>query len=88
MLSAADTEDSGAQPSSERRTVLFSHLRSWAGLHEIITALNNEAEIKWMMQTEVAGSNRIRILERLYSRYCVLRKERERRGLSEGKLPF
>ena len=40
------------------------------------------------MLAEQAGKNRIRILERLLSRYNKLRLERERRELSKAQLPF
>ena len=72
---------------TDRQKTLLSNLRSWATLHVVITTVDDEAELIWMMQAELVGQNRIRILERIHSRYCVLRRERERRELSEGKLP-
>lgn len=72
---------------TDRQKSLLSDLRSWATLHQIITGIDSEDELVWMMQAEHTGQNRIRVLERIHSRYCVLRRERERRELSEGKLP-
>ena len=82
------TREGAAQITVERQNSLLSDLRSWATLHQIIVEINSEQELRWLMHAEQAGQNRIRILERIYSRYCVLRKERERRELAEGKLPF
>lgn len=73
---------------SDRQSQLLTDLRSWATLQEIITDLSDEQELKWLMQAEQNGQNRIRVLNRLYSRFCVVRKERELRDISEGKLPF
>ena len=72
---------------TDRQKTLLSDLRSWATLHVVITSIDSEEELIWMMHAEIAGQNRIRVLERIHSRYCVLRRERERRELSEGKLP-
>lgn len=73
---------------SDRQRMLLNDLRSWATLQEHITTIDSEDEAKWLMQAEQAGKNRIRILERLHSRYNKLRLERERRELSNGTLPF
>lgn len=90
MNTAAAQSDGGIQAVAgltDRQKTLLSNLRSWATLHVVITTVDDEAELIWMMQAELVGQNRIRILERIHSRYCVLRRERERRELSEGKLP-
>ncbi len=84
----SDVSTDVAQLTPERQNALLSDLNSWATLHQVIVEINSENELKWMMKAEQIGKNRIRILERIYSRYCVIRKERERRELSEGKLPF
>ena len=73
---------------TERQRLLLTDLRSWATLQPHITSLNTEEECQWLMFAEQRGKNRIRILERLLSRYNKLRLERERRELSKGKLPF
>ena len=73
---------------TERQQMLLSNLRSWATLQPHITTIGSEDEAKWLMCAEQAGKNRIRILERLLSRYNKLRLERERRELSKGQLPF
>lgn len=73
---------------SDRQRMLLNDLRSWATLQEHITTIDSEEEAKWLMNAEKAGKNRIRILERLHSRYNKLRLERERRELSNGTLPF
>lgn len=74
--------------STERQLMLLNDLRSWATLQAHITTIDSEDEAKWLMRAEQAGKNRIRILERLHSRYNKLRLERERRELSKGMLPF
>ena len=71
-----------------RQKTLLTDLRSWATLQPHITTIDVEDEAKWLMLAEQAGKNRIRILERLLSRYNRLRLERERRELAKGKLPF
>ena len=89
-MTAVALHSDGSQPEmglTDRQKSLLSDLRSWATLHVVITSIDSEEELTWMMQAEQVGQNRIRVLERLHSRYCVLRRERERRELSEGKLP-
>ena len=71
-----------------RQSELLGAVRSWATLQPYITTIDDEQEAKWLMLAEQAGKNRIRILERLLSRYNKLRLERERRELSKGVLPF
>ena len=72
---------------TDRQQELLRDLKSWATLQEIITKLDDENEIKWLMEAEQKGQNRLRVITRLYSRMCVLRKEREIRQLGEGVLP-
>lgn len=73
---------------TNRQRILLNDLKSWATLQPQITTIDSEDEARWLMVAEQAGKNRIRILERLHSRYNKLRLERERRELSKGKLPF
>lgn len=73
---------------TERQSLLLNDLRSWATLQPHITTIDSEYEAQWLMRAEQSGKNRIRILERLLSRYNKLRLERERRDLARGKLPF
>lgn len=73
---------------SPRQLQLLDILKSWATVQEVIANLDDEYELQWLMQAELNGSNRLRLLNRLYSRYSVLRKGREIRELGEGKLPF
>ena len=72
----------------DRQTGMLGSLNSWATLHPILNTLNSEEDVQFLMKAELNNKNRIRILDRLYSRYNVLRRERERRELSDGKLPF
>ena len=67
---------------------MLSDLNSWATLQNLLPKLATEKDVEFLMKAEQQNKNRIRILERLYSRYSVLRKERERRELSIGRLPF
>lgn len=73
---------------TDRQAMLLKDLSSWATLQQHITTIDSEEEAQWLMRAEQAGKNRIRILERLLSRYNRLRLERERRELAFGKLPF
>jgi len=73
---------------TERQRILLRDLSSWATLQQHITTLDTEDEVRWLMRAEQAGKGRIRILERLLSRFNKLRLERERRELAHGKLPF
>jgi hypothetical protein len=72
----------------ERAQYLVSLIRSWATLSPHITELELESELKFMIMCEQGGKDRIRLLERLLSRYSKLRSERERRDLQSGILPF
>ena len=82
-----DNLSTNSNLSSEREGML-SDLNSWATLQGLLPKLSTEDDVQFLMKSEQQGKNRIRIIDRLYSRYCVIRKERERRDLSVGKLPF
>lgn len=82
-----DNLSTNSNLSSEREGML-SDLNSWATLQVLLPKLSTEDDVQFLMKSEQQGKNRIRIIDRLYSRYCVLRKERERRDLASGKLPF
>jgi len=73
---------------SPEREGMLSDLNSWATLQGLLPKLETEEDVEFLMKSEQQGKNRIRIIDRLYSRYCVIRKERERRDLASGKLPF
>ena len=73
---------------SPEREGMLSDLNSWATLQGLLPRLKTEDDVQFLMKSEQQGKNRIRIIDRLYSRYSVLRKERERRDLASGKLPF
>ena len=70
------------------REAMASALSSWATLQPILNTLDNEEDLKFMMRREQTGKNRIRIIDRLFARYSVLRRERERRELAAGIFPF
>ena len=82
-----DNLSTNSNLSSEREGML-SDLNSWATLQGLLPKLSTEDDVQFLMKSEQQGKNCIRIIDRLYSRYCVLRKERERRDLASGKLPF
>lgn len=82
----AEHEVLSAQPAS-RIEQLRKDLQSWATLQDVITTLS-ETEAKELMFIERAGSNRPRVVFRLYSRFCLKRKERELAELGENKWPF
>ena len=73
---------------SPEREGMLSDLNSWATLQGLLVRLTDEDTVQFLMKAEQAGKNRIRIIDRLYSKYNVLRRERERRDLAKGKLPF
>jgi len=70
------------------REIMLSNLGSWATLQPMLNTLDKEEDVKFLMRAEQASKNRIRIIDRLYARYNVIRRERERRELSAGILPF
>lgn len=76
------------QSLSPEREGMLSDLNSWATLQGLLVKLVDEDTVQFLMKAERQGKNRIRIIDRLYSRYNVLRRERERRDLSSGILPF
>ena len=69
------------------REGMLSDLNSWATLQGLLQRLEDEDTVIFLMKAELQNKNRIRILDRLYSRFNVLRRERERRNLSRGILP-
>jgi len=78
----------GTVTTSQARDGMLSDLNSWATLQGLLPKLDNEADVRFLMTAEQSGKNRIRIIDRLYARYSVLRRERERRDLASGTLPF
>jgi len=75
-------------PTDSVQETLLAQLNSWATLQPILNTLDKEDDLKFLMHAEQASKNRIRIIDRLYARYNVLRRERERRELASGILPF
>ena len=73
---------------SLEREGMLSDLNSWATLQGLLAKLVDEDTVQFLMKAEQQGKNRIRIIDRLYSRYNVIRRERERRELAKGILPF
>lgn len=73
---------------SPEREGMLSDLNSWATLQGLLLKLDKEEDILFLMKAESQNKNRIRIIDRLYSRYNVLRRERERRNLAKGILPI
>lgn len=71
-----------------REAELLRNLKSWATFHNFVTTINSEEELYWLIQAERNGSGRIRVINRIYSRLNVIRKERELRELAEGQWPF
>lgn len=67
---------------------ILSDLNSWATLQKLLPSITDENDLVFMMRSEKSGKNRIKVLERVFSRYSVLRREREHRELSAGILPF
>jgi len=50
---------------------------TWRSLNEVLTSLP-EAEIKSLLDDEMDGARRVKVIERLHQRYNTLRVARER----------
>ena len=57
-------------------------LRTWVTLQKYITKITEE-EARQLLRAEKRGKNRLSFLNRIYSRYSVLRHRRETRELLE-----
>ena len=53
---------------SPEREGMLSDLNSWATLQGLLPKLNTEDDVQFLMRSEQQGKNRIRIIDRLYSR--------------------
>ena len=72
----------------ENAEAIRSAIKSWATLQPLLMEINDLPTLEWMMYYEQISKNRIRIIDRVYSRWNKLRQELERRALSKGQLPF
>jgi hypothetical protein len=52
-------------------------MKNWRVLNQNLN-LFNEAEVKALLDEEIAGQRRATFLKRLHQRYCTLRANRER----------
>ena len=53
---------------------------TWRKLNEVL-ALLPETDVKALLDSEVAGAKRVKVIERLHQRYNTLRVARERAQL-------
>ena len=53
---------------------------TWRKLNEVL-ALLPETDVKALLDSEVAGAKRVKVIERLHQRYNTLRVARERAAL-------
>jgi hypothetical protein len=53
---------------------------TWRKLNEVL-ALLPEADVKALLDTEMTGARRVKVIERLHQRYNTLRVARERAEL-------
>lgn len=81
------TEHNGARL-TDRQQVLLRDLRSWATFQTLISSIEDEDELYWLISAERQTQNRLRILNRIYSRLTVVRKARELHELGSGTWPF
>ena len=56
---------------------------TWRGLNHVLTTLS-EDELKKLIDEEVKNGKRVRFIERLHQRFCVVRTTRERIELLGG----
>lgn len=84
-MSTLNTE--GAQLTT-RQQELLRDLRSWATFQPLVSTIDDEDELYWLIAAERQTQKRSRIIDRIYSRLCVVRKERELSELGAFKWPF
>lgn len=53
---------------------------TWRKLNEVLASLP-ETDVKALLDSEVAGAKRVKVIERLHQRYNTLRVARERAAL-------
>ena len=53
---------------------------TWRKLNEVLASLP-EADVKALLDTEMTGARRVKVIERLHQRYNTLRVARERAEL-------
>lgn len=81
------THTTGAQL-TDRQQELLRDLRSWATFQPLISTIENEDELYWLVSAERQTQNRSRVIDRVYSRLTVVRKERELAEIGAGTWPF
>jgi hypothetical protein len=59
---------------------------NWRQLNATLNDMS-EAEVKQMLDDELAGAQRVTFVERLHQRYCALRASRERAELMASLVP-
>lgn len=60
-------------------------IKTWADMVDRIGGLD-EAEVKALLNYEIAKYNRQTIVTRLHQRYCKLRMRREREEIAQGRI--
>lgn len=59
-------------------------MHTWRSLNKVLTTLSEE-ELKELLDEEIAGARRMKLIERLHQRYNILRVARERKQLLGDK---
>lgn len=59
-------------------------MHTWRSLNKVLTTLSEE-ELKELLDEEIAGGRRMKLIERLHQRYNILRVARERKQLLGDK---
>jgi hypothetical protein len=77
-MAAAKKKVASKKPSTEEMKALLASLK-WATLNAYLRESTDEEVILAMYEIERSGEKRFRFVDRLYSRYSKLRRDRERR---------
>lgn len=59
-------------------------MHTWRSLNRVLTTLT-EQELKVLLDEEIVGERRMKIMERLHQRYNILRVARERKEILGDK---
>lgn len=59
-------------------------MHTWRSLNKVLTTLSEE-KLKELLDEEIAGARRMKLIERLHQRYNILRVARERKQLLGDK---
>lgn len=73
---------------TDRQKALLRDLRSWATFQPLISSIEDEDELYWLIAAERQTQSRRRVIYRIHSRLSVVRKNRELADIGSGAWPF